>query len=144
MLKLYYDYFDYTWTNKFLDYDTKSRDNFLKNEIKNFEIPKKVYVIIISSILLLLFYQFLKLLIQRKLFFNLFFNKIKSKYNITNNNLTHQQLSNMLNKKESSSLRQIFEIYEKTIFTKKYTLKFNEFFYFNYRIIKYRFFNKLN
>ena len=144
MLKLYYDYFDYTWTNKFLDYDTKSRDNFLKNEIKNFEIPKKVYVIIISSILLLLFYQFLKLLVQRKLFFNLFFNKIKSKYNITNNTLTHQQLSNMLNKKETSSLRQIFEIYEKSVFTKKYTLKFNEFFYFNYRIIKYRFFNKLN
>ena len=144
MLKLYYDYFDYTWTNKFLNYDTKSRDNFLKTKIKNFELPKEVYVIIISSLLLLLLYKFLKLIFQRKLFFNLFFNKIKSQYNITNNSSTHQQLSKMLNNKKTNSLREIFEIYEKFAFAKKYTLKLSEFFYINYRIIKFRFFNKLN
>ena len=144
MLKLYYDYFDYTWTNKFLNYDTKSRDNFLKTKIKNFELPKEVYVIIISSLLLLLLYKFLKLIFQRKLFFNLFFNKIKSQYNITNNSSTHQQLSKMLNNKETNSLREIFEIYEKFAFAKKYTLKLSEFFHINYRIIKFRFFNKLN
>ena len=144
MLKLYYDYFDYTWTNKFLNYDTKSRDNFLKTKIKNFELPKEVYVIIINSLLLLLLYKFLKLIFQRKLFFNLFFNKIKSQYNITNNSSTHQQLSKMLNNKETNSLREIFEIYEKFAFTKKHTLMLSEFFYFNYKIIKYRFFNKLN
>lgn len=144
MLKLYYDYFDYTWTNKFLNYDTKSRDNFLKTKIKNFELPKEVYVIIISSLLLLLLYKFLNLIFQRKLFFNLFFNKIKSQYNITNNSSTHQQLSKMLNNKETNSLREIFEIYEKFAFAKKYTLKLSEFFHINYRIIKFRFFNKLN
>ena len=72
MLKLYYDYFDYTWTNKFLDYDTKSRNNFFKNEIKNFELSKEAYTIIVSFLLLLLLYKFLKLILQRKLFFNLF------------------------------------------------------------------------
>ena len=144
MIKLYYDYFDYTWTNKFLNYDTKSRDNFLKTKIKNFEPPKEVYKIIISSLLLLLSYKFLKLIIQRKLLFNLFFNKIKSQCNITNNSSTHQQLLNVLNNKEANSLKEIFEIYEKFTFAKKYTLKLSEFFYINYRIIKYRFFNKLN
>jgi len=144
MIKLYYDYFDYTWTNKFLNYDTKSRDNFLKTKIKNFEPPKEVYKIIISSLLLLLSYKFLKLIIQRKLLFNLFFNKIKSQCNITNNSSTHQQLLNVLNNKEANSLKEIFEIYEKFAFAKKYTLKLSEFFYINYRIIKYRFFNKLS
>ena len=144
MLKLYYNYFDYTWTNKFLDYDTKSRNNFFKNEIKNFELPKEAYTIIVSFLLLLLLYKFLKLLFQRKLFFNLFFNKIKSQYNITNNSLTHQELSNILNKKETSSLEEIFKIYERYAFAKKYTLKLSEFFYINYRIIKYRYFNRLN
>ena len=143
-LKLYYNYFDYTWTNKFLDYDTKSRNNFFKNEIKNFELPKEAYTIIVSFLLLLLLYKFLKLLFQRKLFFNLFFNKIKSQYNITNNSLTHQELSNILNKKETSSLEEIFKIYERYAFAKKYTLKLSEFFYINYRIIKYRYFNRLN
>ena len=144
MLKLYYNYFDYTWTNKFLDYDTKSRNNFFKNEIKNFELPKEAYTIIVSFLLLLLLYKFLKLLFQRKLIFNLFFNKIKSQYNITNNSLTHQELSNILNKKETSSLEEIFKIYERYAFAKKYTLKLSEFFYINYRIIKYRYFNRLN
>ena len=50
----------------------------------------------------------------------------------------------MLNNKETNSLREIFEIYEKFAFAKKYTLKLSEFFYINYRIIKFRFFNKLN
>ena len=144
MLKLYYDYFDYTWTNKFLDYDTKSRNNFFKNEIKNFELSKEAYTIIVSFLLLLLLYKFLKLILQRKLFFNLFFNKIKSQYNITNDSLTHQELSNILNKKETSSLEEIFKIYERYAFAKKYTLKLSEFFYINYRIIKYRYFNRLN
>ena len=144
MLKLYYNYFDYTWTNKFLDYDKKSRNNFFKNEIKNFELPKEAYTIIVSFLLLLLLYKFLKLILQRKLFFNLFFNKIRSQHNITINSLTHQELSNMLNKKETNSLKEIFEIYEKNVFAKKYTLKLREFFYINHIIIKYRYFNKLN
>jgi hypothetical protein len=50
----------------------------------------------------------------------------------------------MLNNKETNSLREIFEIYEKFTFAKKYTLKLSEFLDINYRIIKYRFFNKLN
>ena len=144
MLKLYYDYFDYTWTNKFLDYDTKSRDNFLKTKIKNFELQKEVYIIIISFLLLLLLYKFSMLILQKKLFFNLFFNKIKSQYNIINKPITHQELSKILSKKETNSLREIFEVYEKSAFTKKYTLKFSEFFYINYRIIKYYYFNRLN
>ena len=33
MIKLYYDYFDYIWTNKFQDYNQKSRDELLKNRL---------------------------------------------------------------------------------------------------------------
>ena len=55
MIKLYYSYFDYTWTNKFLNYNKESRDKFLKNKIKNFEIKKEFYIFIVVFFLMLLF-----------------------------------------------------------------------------------------
>ena len=142
MLKLYYNYFDYTWTNKFLNYDQKSRENFLKNKVKNFELKNEFYIFIFIFFIMLLFYKLLKLVIQRKLFFNLLFNKIKSQKNIDKNSLTHQEIISLLNKKDRVKMYEIFDIYEKVFFTKHYNLKIKYFFHFNYKIIKFCFLNR--
>jgi len=142
MLKLYYNYFDYTWTNKFLNYDQKSRENFLKNKVKNFELKNEFYIFIFIFFIMLLFYKLLKLVIQRKLFFNLLFNKIKFQKNIDKNSLTHQEIMSLLNKKDRVKMYEIFDIYEKVFFTKHYNLKIKYFFHFNYKIIKFCFLNR--
>ena len=91
---------------------------------------------------MLLFYKLLKLVIQRKLFFNLLFNKIKSQKNIDKNSLTHQEIMSLLNKKDRVKMYEIFDIYEKVFFTKHYNLKIKYFFHFNYKIIKFCFLNR--
>ena len=53
MIKLYYDYFDYIWTNKFQDYNQESRDEFLENSFQNIKF-NSVYILIIITILILI------------------------------------------------------------------------------------------
>ena len=142
MIKLYYSYFDYTWTNKFLNYNKESRDKFLKNKIKNFEIKKEFYIFIVVFFLMLLFYKITKSLMQKKLFFTLFFNKIKSQKGINSNVLTHQEIKVILSVREKIKLNEIFTIYEKIIFAKKCNLTIKNYFYFNYKIIRFCYFNK--
>ena len=142
VLKNYYTYFDYTWTNKFLNYNKKSRDNFLKDKIQNFELKKEFYIFIVSFFILLFVYMFLRFIIKKSIFFKLFFNKIKSLKDINQNTLTHQEILKHLNKTDKNKISDIFEVYEKLIFTKKYNLSMRDFFYFNYKIIKFCYFNK--
>ena len=142
VLKNYYTYFDYTWTNKFLNYNKKSRDNFLKDKIQNFELKKEFYIIIGSFFILLFVYMFLKFIIKKSIFFKLFFNKIKFLKGINQNTLTHQEILKQLNKTDKNKISDIFEVYEKVIFTKKYNLSMRDFFYFNYKIVKFCYFNK--
>ena len=142
VLKNYYTYFDYTWTNKFLNYNKRSRDNFLKDKIQNFELKKEFYIFIVSFFILLFVYMFLRFIIKKSIFFKLFFNKIKSLKDINQNTLTHQEILKHLNKTDKNKISDIFEVYEKLIFTKKYNLSMRDFFYFNYKIIKFCYFNK--
>ena len=39
---------------------------------------------------------------------------------------------------------EVFDIYEKVSFTKQYNLKIKDFFHFNYKIIKFCYFEKIN
>jgi len=144
MLKLYYTYLDYTWTNKFLSYDQKSRNDFLKTKIKNFELKNEFYMVVVIFFFILFFFKLLQLVIQKKLFFNLLFNKIKLKKSISNNSLTHQEIISLLNKKDRVKMYEVFDIYEKVFFTKQYNLKIKDFFHFNYKIIKFCYFEKIN
>ena len=142
VLKDYYTYFDYTWTNKFLNYNKISRDNFLKNKIQNFELRNEFYIFLIIFFIILFFYIFLQFIIKKRIFFQLFFNKVKSLKDINKDALTHQEILKQLNKTDKNKISDIFEIYEKIIFTKNYNLSVKDFFYFNYKIIKFCFFNR--
>ena len=142
LIKLYYSYFDYSWTNKFLDYDKKTRDNFLQEKINNIELNKKFYFNIISIFFIYLIYVLTKLIILRKILFNLMFKKIKKRYGILKNNLTHQQIFNNLSNDEKVDLMNIFEIYEKLKFSKNYSVNLKEFFLINIKIFKFSFFYK--
>jgi hypothetical protein len=144
LLKLYYTYLDYTWTNKFTNYDQKSRDDFLKKKIQNFELKKEFNIFVVSFFLLLIFYKIIKIVINKKLFFTLLFNKIKSKNNIKNNTYTHQEILKLLSIKDKSKMSEIFDIYEKIVFAKNYKPKFKQFFNLNYKIIKLSYFNNSN
>ena len=142
VLKDYYTYFDYTWTNKFLNYNKISRDNFLKNKIQNFELKNEFYIFLIIFFIILFFYIFLQFVIKKRIFFQLFFNKVKSLKDINKDALTHQEILKQLNKTDKNKISDIFEVYEKIIFTKNYNLSVKNFFYFNYKIIKFCFFNR--
>ena len=144
LLKLYYTYLDYTWTNKFTNYDQKSRDDFLKKKIQDFEFKKELNMFVVSFFLLLIFYKIIKIVINKKLFFTLLFNKIKSKNNIKNNTYTHQEILKLLSIKDKSKMSEIFDIYEKIVFAKNYKPKFKQFFNLNYKIIKLSYFNNSN
>ena len=142
VLKDYYTYFDYTWTNKFLNYNKISRDNFLKNKIQNFELKNAFYIFLIIFFIILFFYIFLQFIIKKSIFFQLFFNKDLSLKDINKDALTHQEILKQLNKTDKNKISDIFEVYEKIIFTKNYNLSVKDFFYFNYKIIKFCFFNR--
>ena len=144
VLKDYYTYFDYTWTNKFLNYNKKSRDNFLKDKIQNFELKKEFYIFIVGFFILLFAYIFLKFIIKKSIFFKIFFKKIRSLKGINQNTLTHQEILKQLNKTDRNKISDIFEVYEKIIFTKEYNLSMKDFFYFNHKIIKFCYFNRIN
>ena len=70
------------------------------------------------------------------------FKKIKKRYGILKNNLTHQQIFNNLSNDEKVDLMNIFEIYEKLKFSKNYSVNLKEFFLINIKIFKFSFFYK--
>ena len=141
LIKLYYSYFDYTWTNKFLDYNKKSRNEFLKNNFENIKFNNKSYSLVFYIIFLFLCYKLIDLILRKKLFFSMLLNKIKSKNNITGNTLTHQELLKILTKNDRLKLVEIFETYEKIIFSNSYKPSIKKILYFNYKIIKFYYSN---
>jgi len=141
LIKLYYSYFDYTWTNKFLDYNKKSRNEFLKNNFENIKFNNKSYGLVFYIIFLFLCYKLIDLILRKKLFFSMLLNKIKSKNNITGNTLTHQELLKILTKSDRLKLVEIFETYEKIIFSNSYKPSIKKILYFNYKIIKFYYSN---
>ena len=136
MLKLYYDYFDYIWTNKFQDYNQETRDEFLQNTFQNIKF-NSVYLLIIITILILI-KPFL-IIINKNLFFLTLFNKIRSKNNILHKCFTHQELFMKLSNDDKLKFAEVFDLYEKKVYAKNYVINYETFFKVNYKILKFYF-----
>ena len=93
-IKIYFDYVNYVWTNNFIKYDDQSRKQFIENKLQNKDLIQNAYLFMIGLIIIFSSAKFLQILITRKIYFNLFFNKIKKIKNLENTYLTHQELFN--------------------------------------------------
>jgi len=134
MIKLYYNYFDYIWTNKFLDYDQKSRDKFIKNNFQNLKF--NLFYIFIFVILLILIKP-IKIITNKKLLFSFLFSKIRFKNNILHKSLTHQELFKKLSNDDQIKFIDVFNLYEKLNYAKNYRIDYKTFFIANYKIMKF-------
>ena len=57
-IKIYFDYFNYIWTNSFVQYDNKSRDKFIKDNLfsqKTFKNGSKIFLALIIILTLIKF-----------------------------------------------------------------------------------------
>ena len=138
---IYFDYANYLWTNSFIKYDSKQRSKFLKEKIFNlnfYELIMKLFIIIIVSFFV---YNLLKFLIEKKIFFEMFFNKVKKNNNIISNTLTHQEIFSKLNLSDKTKYRDLFDFYEIINFDKKSSIPLSKFIETNKLILRYVFFN---
>ena len=134
MIKLYYDYFDYIWTNKFQEYNQQSRNELIKNTFENLKF-NSFYLFIFICILLLI--KPIQILLNKKLFYSTLFKKIRNKKKIYNKTLTHQELFKLLSDEDKIKLNEVFNVYEKLNFAKNYKISYKTFFKENYKIIKF-------
>ena len=138
---IYFDYANYLWTNSFIKYDSKQRSKFLKEKIFNlnfYELIMKLFIIIIVSFFVL---NLLKFFIEKKIFFEMFFNKVKKNNNIISNTLTHQEIFSILNPNDKTKYRDLFDFYEIINFDKKSSIPLSKFIETNKVILRYVFFN---
>ena len=126
-IKIYFDYINYMWTNNFINYDDQSRKEFIENKIKSKNFVNFSYLVIFVLILTILFAKFLKLLLYRKIYFNLFFKKILRMKNLQNFNLTHQELFNYFDEEEKQKWGEILKLFEKNKFTCNKKIRFIDF-----------------
>ena len=138
---IYFDYANYLWTNSFIKYDSKQRSKFLKEKIFNlnfYELIMKLFIIVIVSFFV---FNLLKFFIEKKIFFEMFFNKVKKNNNIISNTLTHQEIFSILNPKDKTKYRDLFDFYEIINFDKKSSIPLSKFIETNKVILRYVFFN---
>ena len=135
-VKLYFDYANYLWTNNFLKYDEKARNEFIEKKIKSLDFKENF--IFISILIFVLFFLFiiLKIIISRKIYFNIFFKKIMMIEKIDELNLTHQEIFNRISEKKKKEFAEIFNIFEQKVFSKKTAISFKEFLKINWKIIR--------
>ena len=135
-IKIYFDYVNYVWTNNFIKYDDQSRKQFIENKLQNKDLIQNAYLFMIGLIIIFSSAKFLQILITRKIYFNLFFNKIKKIKNLENTYLTHQELFNSFNIEEKNKWGEIIKFFEITKFSKNKKIKVCDFFKINLRILK--------
>ena len=135
-IQIYFDYINYIWTNNFIKYDDQSRKQFIENKLQNKDLIQNAYSFMIGLIIIFSSAKFLQILITRKIYFNLFFNKIKKIKNLENTYLTHQELFNSFNIEEKNKWGEIIKFFEITKFSKNKKIKFSDFFKINLRILK--------
>ena len=135
-IQIYFDYINYIWTNNFIKYDDQSRKQFIENKLQNKDLIQNAYSFMIGLIIIFSSAKFLQILITRKIYFNLFFNKIKKIKNLENTYLTHQELFNSFNIEEKNKWGEIIKFFEITKFSKNRKIKFSDFFKINLRILK--------
>ena len=135
-IQIYFDYINYIWTNNFIKYDDQSRKQFIENKLQNKDLIQNAYLVIIGLILIFLSIKLMQILISRKIYFNIFFKKIKKIKNLRNDNLTHQELFNSFSLEEKNKWGEIIKFFERTKFSKNNKIKLSDFFKINLRILK--------
>ena len=135
-IQIYFDYINYIWTNNFIKYDDQSRKQFIANKLQNKDLIQNAYLVIIGLILIFLSIKLMQILISKKIYFNLFFKKIKKIKNLRNDNLTHQELFNSFSLEEKNKWGEIIKFFERTKFSKNNKIKLSDFLRINLRILK--------
>ena len=135
-IRLYFDYANYLWTNNFLKYDEKARDKLIEKKIKNLNVKEilKFFFFLISITYVIYFLS--KILISRKIYFNIFFKKIKKLEKINDINLTHQELFNRISEDKKKELIDIFNLFEQKTFSKNNKISFKQFLEINWKIFR--------
>ena len=77
-----------------------------------------------------------KIIRYKKIYFNYFFRKLKKFYSINQNNLTHQELFQFLPSNAKKQFKEIFNLYEKTKFSKSYQIDIKRMIRINFEIFK--------
>ena len=139
---IYFDYMNYIWTNSFLQYDEKSRGNFIKKYLSNSGYINLFLGLIILSIIFILFVKIIIFIYNKNILFRLFFTKININNKDSKKNLTHQEIFKNLNQVDKLKFKELFILYEKTYFDKKQNISFKDFYNFNFKILKYAYFKK--
>ena len=135
-VKIYFDYFNYIWTNSFVQYDNKSRDKFIKDNLFSQKTFKNGSKIFLALIIILTLIKFLNIIFRKKIFFNYFFNNLIKRNKILNFYMTHQEIFNNLTNKQKLQFKEIFDKYEKIKFSDEYKISNKDFLNLNKIIIK--------
>ena len=135
---IYFEYLNYVWTNSFLKYDEKSRNNFIKENLSNLDYYKFIFRVILSIIFIFYFLKFVFLIKSRTILYNLFFQKLKSKNGIKKY-MTHQEIYKILNEDEKLKFEIYLDIMKKQNLEKK-IISFENFYKINVQILKYAYF----
>ena len=136
LIRLYFDYANYLWTNSFIKYDENKRKKFIQEKIFNFDFTNKLSLYLLFFSFLFVFIFLLKIIVNKKIFFNLFFKKIRKLYDIKEKNLTHQEIYDRLSFENQKLWKDIFVKFEKITFSIEKNITFKEFLKFNYEILK--------
>jgi len=139
---LYFDYINYLWTNSFLQYDEKSRQNFIKEKLSKIDIYKQILLIVLFIMMMFYFFKVAKFIYSKDILYKLFFNTLKNRNKISLNLMTHQEIYKNLNKDDKQRFSQLFDLYEKFKFSKGFKVSYKYFFKTNLQILKYAIFSK--
>ena len=137
---IYFEYINYVWTNSFMKYDEKSRNNFINNNLSNPKNYKIIFFSIISIILIFYLLKIISFIYSKKILYKFFFRKLLIKHNEIKKNMTHQEIYKILTKEDKVKLKYIFKYYEQINFSKNNTISFKNFYNINIQILKYAYF----
>lgn len=139
---LYFDYINYLWTNNFLRYDEKSRQNFIKEKLSNINIYKQILLSILLIMSIFYLIKITKFIYSKKILYKLFFNMLKNKNKTLSDLMTHQEIYKRLDIAEQKKFNQLFKLYEYSQFDKNYQISYKNFLKNNLQILKYAIINK--
>ena len=139
---LYFDYINYLWTNNFLKYDEKSRQNFIKEKLSNINIYKQILLSIVLIMSLFYLMKITKFIYSKRILYKLFFTILKNNNKTLSNIMTHQEIYKKLNIADQKKFDQLFKFYEYSQFDKNYQISYRDFLKNNLLILKYAIINK--
>ena len=135
-IKVYFEYINYMWTNNFINYDDQSRKEFIESKLKNKNFINYIFLIIFGLLFSIILLESLKIVLSRKIYFNLFFKKVLRIKNLQNSNITHQELYEHFDDDEKKKWGEILKIFEKYKFTQNKNNQFLDFLKINIKIFR--------